>query len=141
MAALRSTRGCWTCRLRRKKCDEIRPTCATCESLAITCHGYGPKPEWMDGGEQEKEMANSIKQIVKHTSRRKGRPSIFGRRSKNTDKEPEVGAPTSNLAPKSSHTSPESSTDSHPTTTDCRSPAPSSVTSAVRPRSKGVISG
>ncbi len=70
---LRSKQGCWTCRLRRKKCDERRDSCHTCESLSITCYGYGPKPDWMDNGEKEKAMASSIKQIVKHTSRRKGR--------------------------------------------------------------------
>lgn len=71
--ALRSKQGCWTCRLRRKKCDERQPICVTCEQLKITCHGYGSKPEWMDGGVQEKAMIDQIKQIVKHTSRRKGR--------------------------------------------------------------------
>lgn len=71
---LRNKKGCWTCRLRKKKCDERKPSpCSICESLAITCYGFGAKPEWMDGGSREKEMANSIKQIVKYTSRRKGR--------------------------------------------------------------------
>ncbi|CAL3962325.1 unnamed protein product [Diplocarpon coronariae] len=70
---LRSKQGCWTCRLRRKKCDERREVCSVCESLGVTCYGYGPKPEWMDGGEREKAVAASIKQVVKHTSRRKGR--------------------------------------------------------------------
>ncbi|CAD6441708.1 d1d0f868-bc7f-4041-9282-0bd0376a3ad6 [Sclerotinia trifoliorum] len=74
---LRSKNGCWTCRLRKKKCDERKPSpCSLCESLAITCYGYGAKPEWMDNGIKEKEMANSIKQIVKHTSRRKIRPAV-----------------------------------------------------------------
>lgn len=75
---LRSKTGCWTCRLRKKKCDERKPSpCLLCESLAITCYGYGAKPEWMDNGIKEKEMANSIKQIVKHTSRRKSRPVVL----------------------------------------------------------------
>jgi len=70
---LRNKQGCWTCRLRRKKCDEKRPSCVTCEALLITCYGYGPKPDWMDGGSREKSMADDMKQIVKQTSRRKGR--------------------------------------------------------------------
>ena len=73
---LRSKQGCWTCRLRRKKCDEKHPFCSTCESLTITCYGYGSKPDWMDNGEGERAMANSIKQIVKKTSRHKGRLGI-----------------------------------------------------------------
>lgn len=68
---LRSKQGCWTCRLRKKKCDEGRPHCSTCESLSITCYGFGPKPDWMDAGEKERAMAVSLKQIVKSTSRRK----------------------------------------------------------------------
>ncbi|KAE9365024.1 hypothetical protein N431DRAFT_354061 [Stipitochalara longipes BDJ] len=68
---LRSKQGCWTCRLRKKKCDEGHPLCSLCTSLSITCYGYGPRPEWMDNGERERAVANGIKEIVKHTSRRK----------------------------------------------------------------------
>ncbi|KAJ8066602.1 hypothetical protein OCU04_005649 [Sclerotinia nivalis] len=83
---LRSKNGCWTCRLRKKKCDERKPSpCSICESLAITCYGYGAKPEWMDNGLKEKEMANSIKQIVKHTSRRKGHLAGLDRGQNNGD--------------------------------------------------------
>ncbi|KAL3426606.1 C6 transcription factor [Phlyctema vagabunda] len=70
---LRNKQGCWTCRLRKKKCDETHPQCSTCETLHITCYGYGPRPEWMDGGEKEKAIANNIKETVKRNSRRKGR--------------------------------------------------------------------
>ena len=69
--ALRSKQGCWTCRLRKKKCDEGRPHCSTCESLSITCYGFGRKPDWMDNGDEERAVVESLKQIVKHTSRRK----------------------------------------------------------------------
>jgi C6 transcription factor Pro1 len=72
--ALRNKQGCWTCRLRKKKCDEGHPDCATCRSLSITCHGYGAKPDWMNGGEQEREVLNNLKETVKHTSRRKAKP-------------------------------------------------------------------
>ena len=68
---LRSKQGCWTCRLRKKKCDEDHPLCSMCTSLSITCYGYGPKPTWMNDPEQERAVANSIKEIVKHTSRQK----------------------------------------------------------------------
>ncbi|KAF7934496.1 hypothetical protein BELL_0318g00120 [Botrytis elliptica] len=95
---LRSKSGCWTCRLRKKKCDERKPSpCSTCESLAITCYGYGAKPDWMDNGPREKEMANSIKQIVKYTSRRKGRQTgsnVAPNNGVNTE------ASTVNIAPK-----------------------------------------
>lgn len=59
--------GCWTCRLRHKKCDDGRPGCSKCESLRITCYGYGPRPEWIDGGSKEKEKAEEIRRLVKIT--------------------------------------------------------------------------
>lgn len=68
---LRSKQGCWTCRLRKKKCDEERPLCSVCTSLSISCYGYGPRPGWMNDPEQERAVANSLKEIVKHTSRHK----------------------------------------------------------------------
>ncbi|KAL2825080.1 fungal-specific transcription factor domain-containing protein [Aspergillus cavernicola] len=68
---IRSKHGCWTCRLRKKKCDEHQPLCTTCDSLSITCYGYGVKPEWMDNGERERAVANSLKEIVKITSRKR----------------------------------------------------------------------
>ncbi|KAH7417142.1 fungal-specific transcription factor domain-containing protein [Cadophora sp. MPI-SDFR-AT-0126] len=125
---LRSKQGCWTCRLRRKKCDERRDVCLICESLSITCYGYGQKPEWMDGGERERAMANSIKQIVKHTSRKKGRlGTTLSRFRKSPGNEGMPGgvilAPKSNtivtengaggysLEPTGSETSPAASTD------------------------------
>ncbi|SPO07043.1 related to C6 zink-finger protein PRO1A [Cephalotrichum gorgonifer] len=73
--SLRSRQGCWTCRLRKKKCDEARPQCETCRTLCIACHGYGPKPDWMDGGDAERKVAGDIKQTVKHTSRQRKWPS------------------------------------------------------------------
>ncbi|KAH8668653.1 fungal-specific transcription factor domain-containing protein, partial [Xylariales sp. PMI_506] len=76
----RSKQGCWTCRLRRKKCDEGQPYCNICRSLSITCYGYGERPGWMDGGDQERSMAENFKQIVKTTSRKK-RPIVHVRNS------------------------------------------------------------
>lgn len=89
---LRSKQGCWTCRLRKKKCDERRPLCRTCESLSITCYGYGQKPEWMNSPEKEKEVVEGLKEIVKHTSRRKAVSHLSKQRN-----------PIVNIAPKSSN--------------------------------------
>ncbi|KAH8812836.1 fungal-specific transcription factor domain-containing protein, partial [Xylogone sp. PMI_703] len=71
----RSLHGCWTCRLRRKKCDETRPVCTTCISLELECHGYGPRPEWMDRGVLQREQAFKVKRILSQTisNRRKRR--------------------------------------------------------------------
>lgn len=75
-ALLRSKQGCWTCKLRRKKCDEIRPRCSTCESLSIPCYGFGPRPEWMDNGVNERAVISNLKEIVKRTSRRKNESQL-----------------------------------------------------------------
>jgi hypothetical protein len=61
----RSSDGCWTCRLRRKKCDEKHPVCDTCAALFITCYYDQEKPEWMDGGVKQEEMAARLKREVK----------------------------------------------------------------------------
>jgi C6 transcription factor Pro1 len=58
--AQRSKTGCWSCRLRRKKCNEGGPPCSNCESRGVFCHGYGPKPPWKDRGEKEREEANRL---------------------------------------------------------------------------------
>lgn len=67
----RSTCGCWSCRIRKKKCDETYPICLACSSRGISCHGYGPKPEWMDGGEKERTVANTLKDEIKENLKQK----------------------------------------------------------------------
>ncbi|KAL2822876.1 fungal-specific transcription factor domain-containing protein [Aspergillus granulosus] len=68
---MRSFDGCWTCRLRRKKCDERRPVCVTCDTLYITCHYGHDKPGWMDGGVRQKQMVERIKAEVKESADRR----------------------------------------------------------------------
>ncbi|KAG0647218.1 Pestheic acid cluster transcriptional regulator 3 [Hyphodiscus hymeniophilus] len=72
----RSKGGCWTCKLRKKKCDESRPSCAACIDLGLDCHGYGPKPSWMDGGAAERDVLAQVRQKVKLTAsqKRKSKP-------------------------------------------------------------------
>ncbi|PVI06935.1 hypothetical protein DM02DRAFT_649277 [Periconia macrospinosa] len=60
---------CWTCRLRKKRCDKKQPRCDTCDALGITCHNYGVKPPWMDGGEKQRQMSESIKIQIRHKTR------------------------------------------------------------------------
>ncbi len=90
----RSKPSCWTCRLRKKKCDESCPQCLTSESSSITSYGYGLKPDWMDNSDMEKAVANNLQQIVKYTSRRKPAAHSSARRK-----------PIIKLTPKSSNNS------------------------------------
>ncbi|TAQ89105.1 hypothetical protein B7494_g2608 [Chlorociboria aeruginascens] len=73
---IRSSNGCWTCRLRRKKCDgfvrdEQHPVCDACAALHITCYYDAEKPDWMDGGTRQKEMAERLKGEVKENAHRR----------------------------------------------------------------------
>ncbi|KAI1108498.1 fungal-specific transcription factor domain-containing protein [Nemania sp. NC0429] len=49
MSGSRTKTGCYSCRIRRKKCDEARPYCLACSSRGIDCLGYDVKPAWMIG--------------------------------------------------------------------------------------------
>ncbi|KAK8847335.1 hypothetical protein IAR55_005192 [Kwoniella newhampshirensis] len=71
-APRRAKTGCITCRLRKKRCDETKPICATCSRLGIECLGYGAKrPDWL----REKDNAEKAKSQIKQTvsSRRASR--------------------------------------------------------------------
>lgn len=61
----RSAHGCWTCRLRHVKCDETSPVCRTCSTRDIPCHGYGEKPDWMDGGVLEHSKTAEVRSAIK----------------------------------------------------------------------------
>ncbi|KAK9319614.1 fungal-specific transcription factor domain-containing protein [Lipomyces orientalis] len=78
ISTIRSSNGCWTCRLRRKKCDENHPVCDACSALHITCHHAQDKPEWMDGGVKQEEMAERLKREVKEKAayRRRGERAV-----------------------------------------------------------------
>ncbi|WEW54744.1 hypothetical protein PRK78_000169 [Emydomyces testavorans] len=45
----RSRNGCWTCRSRKKKCDETRPECTQCLSKGLKCEGYEARLKWGNG--------------------------------------------------------------------------------------------
>ncbi|KAH3684704.1 hypothetical protein WICPIJ_004339 [Wickerhamomyces pijperi] len=65
----RSKNGCWTCRIRKKKCSEEKPHCFQCLKLDLECDGYElEKPTFMMNHELQKEKLNHIKI---HTSQRK----------------------------------------------------------------------
>lgn len=99
---MKSFSGCWTCRVRRKKCDEVYPVCHSCATLHITCHYNDEKPEWMDGGAKQEEMAKQLKRQVKDNShqRRADRASRVSEHPESTTDEPSEA-----LAPSSSHLS------------------------------------
>lgn len=40
--------GCWTCRLRKIKCDATKPICLRCQKAKLECKGYGIVLAWAD---------------------------------------------------------------------------------------------
>ncbi|KAF5657626.1 C6 transcription factor [Fusarium heterosporum] len=69
--------SCWTCRPRRKKCDQVHLTCGTCSALNIQCYYGEDRPDWMDGGEKQDEMTRQFKaQVRQEQERRRDRDYI-----------------------------------------------------------------
>ncbi|KAF5573595.1 fungal Zn binuclear cluster domain-containing protein [Fusarium pseudocircinatum] len=42
----RTFTGCWTCRARRVKCDEVKPSCKRCTNASRICEGYDVRLIW-----------------------------------------------------------------------------------------------
>ncbi|KAI6789186.1 hypothetical protein KC367_g1348 [Hortaea werneckii] len=56
----RSKTGCGTCRRRKKKCDETKPSCINCEKNNVVCDGYEPKQPWRSGRQRALTVRHSI---------------------------------------------------------------------------------
>ncbi|RAL11392.1 C6 transcription factor rosa [Aspergillus homomorphus CBS 101889] len=61
----RSRSGCFTCRLRRKKCDETRPICASCAKLGLKCDYR--TPGWWQSVDQRRRQKDMIKKRIRQT--------------------------------------------------------------------------
>ncbi|KAJ6043991.1 uncharacterized protein N7446_002188 [Penicillium canescens] len=61
----RSRSGCFTCRLRRKKCDEGHPACKACTNLNVKCEYK--RPVWWGTPEQRRQQKERIKTKIKQT--------------------------------------------------------------------------
>lgn len=59
----RSRTGCYTCRLRRKKCDEGSPMCTACKHLGLVCEYK--RPMWWSNNEARRQHKDDIKMIIK----------------------------------------------------------------------------
>ena len=60
-----SSSGCFTCRLRRKKCDEGKNSCRACKHLGLKCEYK--RPIWWSNNEQRRAQKEVIKNIIKRT--------------------------------------------------------------------------
>ncbi|KAG4029916.1 hypothetical protein MFRU_014g02080 [Monilinia fructicola] len=59
----RSRTGCYTCRLRRKKCDEGAIACSACKHLGLRCEYK--RPGWWGNNESRRHEKEVIKTIIK----------------------------------------------------------------------------
>ncbi|KAL2183721.1 hypothetical protein L209DRAFT_692016 [Thermothelomyces heterothallicus CBS 203.75] len=59
----RSRTGCYTCRLRRKKCDEGSPICTACRHLGLQCEYK--RPMWWSNNDMRRKQKEEIKMIIK----------------------------------------------------------------------------
>ncbi|KIW29040.1 hypothetical protein, variant [Cladophialophora immunda] len=51
----KSRTGCNTCKARRMKCDELKPSCSQCIDRGVECGGYVRNLKWKLVGEQSKK--------------------------------------------------------------------------------------
>ncbi|KAF7312575.1 hypothetical protein MIND_00271500 [Mycena indigotica] len=62
---IRAKSGCYTCRIRRKKCDERMNStgdCETCVRLRLQCLGFGAKrPDWLRESRNVVDLRDKIK--------------------------------------------------------------------------------
>lgn len=56
----RSRTGCWICRIKHLKCDEIRPTCNNCTRFGICCDYSEARPAYVLNSFLRREKLNSI---------------------------------------------------------------------------------
>ncbi|KAH8831451.1 hypothetical protein DL96DRAFT_1705882 [Flagelloscypha sp. PMI_526] len=81
-AGTRAKSGCYTCRIRRKKCDERtneNGACETCVRLRLQCLGFGPKrPEWLRSQANVTDLRNRIKDFLASQGMIKGHANNRG---------------------------------------------------------------
>ncbi|KAI2635964.1 fungal-specific transcription factor domain-containing protein [Xylaria nigripes] len=94
----RSRTGCYTCRLRRKKCDEGTPMCSACRHLGLHCEYK--RPIWWSNSDARRQHKEEIKMIIK--------------RKKASEKASHTIQTSINSPPSLSHSLPTSATFSDP---------------------------
>ncbi|WWD03859.1 hypothetical protein V865_001915 [Kwoniella europaea PYCC6329] len=71
----RGKTGCITCRIRKKRCDEAKPTCDSCARLGLECMGYSvQRPSWLKEKDMEMKLREKIKQ--KSSERRRSKKTV-----------------------------------------------------------------
>ncbi|KAG2112148.1 hypothetical protein BD769DRAFT_1642591 [Suillus cothurnatus] len=105
--------GCYTCRIRRKKCDEqpnADGSCQTCVRLRLQCLGFGAMfPEWLRTSGKVVDLREKIENFIAAQGMIEGHSGAGPRPN---DQEPSILSPSSNYV--SPSTSPQTPTLSIP---------------------------
>ena len=56
----RSKKGCWICRIKHLKCDEVRPSCGACVRFGLTCDYSPTKPDYVTDKELRQKKLSEI---------------------------------------------------------------------------------
>ncbi|CAG8909430.1 unnamed protein product [Penicillium egyptiacum] len=66
----RSHQGCWTCKRRRRRCDNARPSCQNCAERGTFCEGYEVRLRWGAGIASRGHFAGADKPVNNSVSSR-----------------------------------------------------------------------
>ncbi|KAF3386863.1 hypothetical protein F1880_000799 [Penicillium rolfsii] len=82
----RSYQGCWTCKRRRRRCDNARPTCRNCSQRGVDCEGYEVRLRWGSGIASRGRFTGADKPLEENVpTRPKGRRRDLSRERKRLD--------------------------------------------------------
>lgn len=56
----RSRNGCWICRIKHLKCDEIRPVCRNCTRFGVQCDYSTARPDYVSNIELRRQKLDTI---------------------------------------------------------------------------------
>ncbi|GAP83624.1 putative N-terminal fungal transcription regulatory domain-containing protein [Rosellinia necatrix] len=56
----KASRGCWTCKDRRVRCDRGLPSCSNCARVKQVCQGYGLRLSWPKDGDTRRSMTGGV---------------------------------------------------------------------------------
>lgn len=84
----RSYQGCWTCKRRRRRCDNARPTCRNCAQRGVDCEGYEVRLRWGSGIASRGRFTGADKPLEENVPPRpKGRRRDLSRERKRLESE------------------------------------------------------
>lgn len=65
----KSRNGCITCKLKRLKCDELKPFCMNCENKKIKCGGYATRFKWRSFNDAKDAVATPQSMASSHSNK------------------------------------------------------------------------